>query len=153
MTVKGKYENPVALVSLDCLDNAFKLAKSGCNVLGCLKPFVSHSVRVDGSGAKVTFVCKKGHPMNWTSCEQLGRQTILVNRLVPAAAIMTGLKLTPMRRFLGLLRVDSYGADYMKTSSLNQLIKLTEQLYEEDMNLVRADMLTKKTFELGMRPI
>lgn len=63
---------------------------------------------------------------------------------------MTGLKIAPMKRFLGLLEIDSQDPDYMKTSSVNLLITLSAQMYEEEMAAVRAEMLEDEKFSLGM---
>lgn len=149
-SAKPKYENPSVIVSVDLLNAAFEVQRRGCPVVGCKKPIVSNSTSVNGSAAKVTFVCKKGHPTTWTSCEQLGRQSLLLNRLVPAAAVMTGLKLAPTKRFLGLLQVDSHDAHYMKASSLDLLMCLTQQLYDEEVKRVQQEMMEDEYFDLGM---
>lgn len=123
---------------------------AGCPVDGCGKPFVSHSIRVDASSAKCTFLCKKGHPYSWTSCEQIGRQMLVLNKLVPAAAVMSGLKVVPMKRFLGLLCIDSQNADYMKKESLDALAILTNQLFNEEMERTRFEMLEESVFDAGI---
>lgn len=149
VTVKPKFENPCAIVNLQCLQAGFAQALAGCPVEGCKRPFISHSVRVDASSAKCTFICKKGHPTAWTSSEQIGRQMIVLNKLVPAAAVMSGLKIVPMKRFLGLLSVDSQNADYMKKSSLDLLAKLTSELFAEELDRTRLEMLTEPSFDAG----
>jgi hypothetical protein len=137
-------------VSLKLLDEAFTIARQPCPVEGCGKPIVSHSRRVDGSCAKYTFLCQKGHPTAWTSCEQIGRQMLVVNKLVPAATVMAGLKLVPMKRFLALLQVDSHNPDYMKSSTIDLLAKLTNQLWEEQVAVVRETMLEDDCFDCGV---
>ena len=151
-SAKPKFENPSVIVSVDLLNAAFEIQRQGCPVDGCGKPIVSNSTSVNGSAAKVTFVCKKGHPTMWTSCEQLGRQSLLLNRLVPAAAVMTGLKLAPTKRFLGLLQVDSHDAHYMKATSLDLLMRLTKQLYDEEITRVQTEMMEADAFDIGMHP-
>jgi hypothetical protein len=138
------------IVSVKLLNDALAVQRRGCPVDGCKKPLVSHSTTVNGSAAKITFMCSKGHPTNWTSCEQLGRQSLLLNRLVPAAAVMTGLKIAPMKRFLGLLSVDSHDPTYMKTSSLDLLMGLTLRLYDEEVALVQKEMMEEEFFDLGV---
>lgn len=73
------------------------------------------------------------------------------NKLVPVAAVMSGLKIAPMKRFLGLLSIDSQDPDYMKSTSLNILIRLTEQMYAAEEDQVRFDMFTSGQFDAGMR--
>lgn len=63
---------------------------------------------------------------------------------------MTGLKILPMKRFLGLLSVDSQDPDYMKSSSVDLLVKLTAKLFEEELAAVHDEMLLEDTFELGI---
>lgn len=75
---------------------------------------------------------------------------LILNKLVPAAAVMSGLKLVPMKRFLGLLCVDSQDADYMKKGTLNLLIKLTNDVFAEEVERTRQEMLEYKTFDVGM---
>lgn len=75
---------------------------------------------------------------------------LLVNKLVPAAAIMSGLKVVPMKRFLGLLRVDSQNADYMKKGSLDLLVTLTNDLWAEEIEKTRLEMLENSNFDAGM---
>ena len=108
------------------------------------------SIRIDGVAAKVEFRCTKGHPTIWTSCEQIGRQALMLNRLVPCAAVMTGLKLTPTKRFLGLLQVETQGSSYMKSSAVEILVRLTNQMYLEEIDRVREEMMESDTFDLGM---
>lgn len=144
-----KFQNPNVLVELNFLDRALAISRSSCPVDGCKKPIVSHSLRVDGAAAKATFLCARGHPTTWASCEQLGRQALMLNRLVPCAAIMAGLKILPMKRFLGLLQVDSQGSSYMKVSSVDLLARLTNQLYLEEIKRVREEMLEYESFDLG----
>ena len=147
-----KFAQPYAIVSLKALGESFQLVRNGCPVDGCRKPLVSQTCRVDGSCAKVTFLCAKNHPTSWTSCEQVGRQLLIVNKWVPAAAVMTGLKIVPMKRFLGLLQIDSQNADYMKSSAINVLVRLTNELYEEEVARVRECMLEFDSFDCGMFP-
>ena len=99
---------------------------------------------------KITFLCSKGHPTIWSSCQQIGRQILLINKLVPAAAVMSGLKVTPMKRFLALLQIDSQNADYMKNSSLNLLVRLTNELWEEEVAVIRQLMMEDEEFDCGM---
>jgi hypothetical protein len=73
-----------------------------------------------------------------------------VNKLVPAAAVMSGLKVVPMKRFLGLLCVDSQNADYMKKGSLDLLVKLTKQLFAEEMERTRLEMRNNPVFDAGI---
>ena len=75
---------------------------------------------------------------------------LVLNRLVPAAAVMSGLKVVPMKRFLGLLCVDSQNADYMKKESLDLLVKLTNDLFAEEIERTRAEMLEDPNFNAGM---
>lgn len=75
---------------------------------------------------------------------------LLVNKLVPAAAVMSGLKVAPMKRFLGLLSVDSQDPDYMKASSLDVLIRLTDDLWAAEEERTRQEMLTEEEFDVGM---
>lgn len=150
MTTGSKFENPSVVVSVDLLNQAFELQRAGCPVEDCHKPLISHSTIVNGSAAKLTFLCTRGHPTIWTSCEQLGRQALMLNRLVPAAAVMTGLKLAPMKRFMGLLQIDSHDAHYMKSSSLNVLVKLTQRLYDEEIAGVRKEMKKSDEFDIGI---
>ena len=75
---------------------------------------------------------------------------LVVNKLVPAAAVMSGLKVVPMKRFLGLLCVDSQNADYMKKGSLDLLVKLTNDLWTEEIEKTRVEMLEKSNFDAGM---
>jgi hypothetical protein len=75
---------------------------------------------------------------------------LVLNRLVPAAAVMSGLKVVPMKRFLGLLCVDSQNADYMKKESLDLLVKLTNDLFAEEIERTRAEMLENPDFDAGM---
>ena len=63
---------------------------------------------------------------------------------------MTGLKMAPMKRFLGLLQIDSQDVDYMKVSSVDLLASLTAQMYEEELARVQAEMKERKTFSLGI---
>jgi hypothetical protein len=74
----------------------------------------------------------------------------MLNRLVPAAAVMTGLKLAPMKRFMGLLQIDSHDAHYMKSSSLNVLVKLTQGLYDEEIARVQKEMKKSDEFDIGI---
>lgn len=152
VNAKPKYEYPNAIVSIEFLDRAFTMSRAGCPVEGCGKLITSHSIRVDASGAKCTFLCSKGHPTSWSSSQQIGRQMLLINKLVPAAAVMSGLKLAPMKRFLGLLSVDSQDPDYMKASSLDVLIRLTNDLFAAEVEKVRQEMLTEKEFDCGTLP-
>ena len=138
------------IVSVKLLDDALALQRRGCPVDGCKKPLINHSTTVNGSAAKITFMCQKGHSTQWTSSEQLGRQSLLLNRLVPAAAVMTGLKIAPTKRFLGLLSVDSHDQSYMKSSSLDLLMGLTQRLYDEEVSLVQKEMMDDEFFDLGM---
>lgn len=73
----------------------------------------------------------------------------MINRLIPSAAIMTGLKITPLKRFMGLLQIDSQGQSYMKSSALDLLMQLTQVMYEEEIARVRNEMLEYTTFDLG----
>lgn len=75
---------------------------------------------------------------------------LVVNKLVPAAAVMSGLKVVPMKRFLGMLCVDSQNADYMKKGSLDLLVKLTNDLWTEEIEKTRVEMLEKSNFDAGM---
>lgn len=75
---------------------------------------------------------------------------LVFNRLVPASAVMTGLKMAPMKRFLGLLEIDSQDVDYMKVSSVDLLASLTARMYEEEIARVQAEMKERKTFSLGI---
>lgn len=75
---------------------------------------------------------------------------LVVNKLVPCATIMTGLKIAPMRRFLGLLGVDSQNPDYMKISAIDLLVKLTDDLFQEEMTKVREQMMQYEVFDCGM---
>lgn len=77
---------------------------------------------------------------------------LVFNRLVPASAVMTGLKIAPTKRFLGLLGIDSQDVDYMKVSSVDLLARLTGQLYKEEIERVQAEMKKRKSFSLGMNP-
>lgn len=72
-----------------------------------------------------------------------------MNPLVPAAAVMTGLKIAPTKRFLGLLQVDTHDAQYMKSSSLNLLMQHTQQLYDEEVALVQEEMMEGEVFDIG----
>lgn len=63
---------------------------------------------------------------------------------------MTGLKMAPMKRFLGLLEIDSQDVDYMKVSSVDLLASLTARMYEEEIARVQAEMKERKTFSLGI---
>jgi hypothetical protein len=139
------------VINVEFLDHAFTLSRAGCPVQDCGKPFKSHAIRVDGAAAKVTFLCTKGHPTQWTSCNQLGRQALILNRLVPCAALMSGLKLLPTKRFLGLLQIDCQGTGYMKSSAVDLLVELTDQLYKEEIARVREEMHASPThtFDLG----
>ncbi len=132
------------------LDQAFTLSRAGCPLDYCRKPFVSHDITADGSAAKATFICAKGHPTTWCSSDQLGRQALLLNRLVPCAAVMSGLKIEPTRRFLGLLQVDSQGSSYVKGTSLDVLARLTNELFNEEIARVREEMKESPTFDLGL---
>jgi hypothetical protein len=149
LTTTPKFENPAIIVQESFLDLAFAMQRQGCPVHGCGKPFVSHVTNFNGCAAKVIFRCKKGHPWTWSSCEQLGRQSLLLNPLVPAAAVMSGLKIAPTKRFLGLLQVDTHDAYYMKSSSLDLLMRLTQQLYEKEVALVQEEMMEGEFFDLG----
>lgn len=149
VTNAPKFENPAIIVQESFLDLAFAMQRQGCPVKGCSKPFVSHTTNFNGCAAKVIFLCKKGHPWTWSSCEQLGRQSLLLNPLVPAAAVMSGLKIAPTKRFLGLLQVDTHDSYYMKSSSLNLLMQHTQQLYDEDMALVQEEMMEGEVFDVG----
>ena len=75
---------------------------------------------------------------------------LVLNKLVPAAAVMSGLKVVPMKRFLGLLSVDSQNADYMKKGSLDLLVQLTDALFAEEMERTRVEMLEEANFDAGM---
>lgn len=145
-----KFERPHVLVEVSFLDKALTLSRAGCPLDFCLKPFVSHSIRCDGAAAKAVFVCKKGHEVTWTSCDQIGRQALLLNRLIPCAAVMTGLKIVPMKRFLGLLQIETQGSSYMKCSALNVLARLTNVMYQDEIKRVREEMMEAGTFSLGM---
>jgi hypothetical protein len=144
-----KFENPAIIVQGSFLDRAFAMQRQGCAVVGCGKPFVSNTTQFNGCAAKVIFRCQKGHPWTWSSCEQLGRQSLLLNPLVPAAAVMSGLKIAPTKRFLGLLQVDTHDAHYMKSSSLNLLMQHTQQLYDEEIALVQEEMMEGEVFDIG----
>lgn len=151
VTAKPKFDDPYVLVNVQLLDRAFTMAKAGCTQKGCRKKaFQSHSIKVDASCAKITFLCGEGHPTTWASSEQVGRQMLILNKLVPAAAVMSGLKLVPMKRFLGLLCVDSQDPDYMKKGTLNLLVKLTNEVFAEEMERTRQEMLEYTTFDAGM---
>lgn len=150
VTVKPKFADPHVFVSVAFLEQGFKMARSGCPVAGCGKPITSQSLRVDASCVKATFVCARGHPLTWTSSEQVGRQMLVLNKLVPAAAVMSGLKVVPMKRFLGLLSVDSQNADYMKKGSLDLLAELTKELWNEEMMRTREEMLKEPIFDAGV---
>lgn len=126
------------------------MARAGCAQDGCGRPFDQQSLRSDASGLKIVFKCNKGHRTTWSGSELIGRQTLLVNKLVPAAAVMTGLNVAPMKRFLGLLAVDSQNADYMKKGSLDLLFKLTKQMFDEEMERTRLEMLENPFFDAGM---
>lgn len=149
-TTEPKFQDPHAIVCLKSLDQAFNIAMNPCPVSGCGKAIVSQSKAVHGSCVKFTFLCSKGHPTIWSSCEQIGRQILLVNKLVPAAAVMSGLKVTPMKRFLALLQIDSQNADYMKNSTLGLLVRLTNELWEEEVAVVRQLMMEDEEFDCGM---
>lgn len=150
-TAKPKYDEPNVICSTKMLNDAFKVLLNGCPVQGCGKPITSQSeIRIDACCAKATFTCPKGHPFSWTSSEQFGRQSLVFNRLVPASAAMTGLKIAPMRRFLGLLGIDSQDPDYMKSSSINLLVSLSNTMYEEEVAIVQAEMLEENKFSIGM---
>lgn len=151
MTVKPKFDHPNVICSTKMLDVAFDALLDGCPVQDCGKPFVSHSeIRIDACCAKATFTCSKGHPFQWCSSDQLGRQAMLFNRLVPASAIMTGLKIAPMKRFLGLLSIDSQDPDYMKLTSINLLVELSNELYNEEVAKVQAEMKQDEKFSIGV---
>jgi hypothetical protein len=150
-SMSSDFPNPNILVNVNSLNQFFAIWRKGCPLDFCRKPFESHSLRVDGVGAKATFTCKKGHPTPWTSCDQLGRQALVLNRLMPCAAVMTGLKITPTKRFLGLMEVDSQGASYMKSTAIDILARLTNEMYVEEIARVRNDMLQSATFDLGMQ--
>ena len=150
MTIKPKFDDPNVIVSVKLMDDAFQRIYRGCPVGGCAKPIQSHTIRVDASCAKVTFLCTKGHPTQWSSSEQIGRQMLVFNRLVPASAVMTGLKFAPMKRFLGLLEIDTQDVDYMKSSSVDILVKLTDEMYLEEIKRVQNEMREQKTFSLGI---
>jgi hypothetical protein len=150
VTSKPKFEDPSVIVSVSLLNDAFQRIYQGCPVDDCGKPILSHSIRVDASCAKVTFLCAKGHPFQWSSSEQVGRQMLIFNRLVPASAIMTGLKFAPMKRFLALLEIDSQDVDYMKSSTVDLLVRLADDLYQEEIKRVQAEMHAQKTFSLGI---
>lgn len=150
VTANPKFEDPSVVVSVSLLNAVVELQRGGCPLEDCNKPLISHSISVNGSAAKITFLCIRGHPTTWTSCEQLGRQALMLNRLVPAAAVMTGLKLAPTKRFMGLLQIDSHDAHYMKASSLDVLIGLTQRLYDEEIARVKNEMVQSKQFDLGM---
>lgn len=149
-TSAPNFETPHAVVDVDFLNRAFKLLETGCPLDFCTKKIVSHVIRVDGAGAKVEFRCEKGHPTQWTSSELLGRQALLLNRLIPCAAVMAGLKITPLRRFLGLLQIESQGQTYMKSSAIDLLARLTNDLYLEEITRVRTEMKAADTFDLGI---
>lgn len=148
-TTAPKFANPAIIVQQSFLDQAFEMQRRGCPVQGCGKPFVSHAMHFNGCAAKVMFHCKKGHPWTWSSCEQLGRQSLLLNPLVPAAAVMTGLKIAPTKRFLALLQVDTHDAYYMKATSLNLLMQHTQQLYDEEVSRVQEEMMQDEVFDIG----
>lgn len=149
-TPQTKFEQPHVLVEVSFLEKALTLSRAGCPLDFCLKPFVSHSIRCDGAAAKAVFVCKKGHETTWTSCDQIGRQALLLNRLIPCAAVMAGLKIVPMKRFLGLLHIETQGSSYMKVSALDLLARLTNVMYQDEIRRVREEMLESDTFSLGM---
>ncbi|MGH2639173.1 MAG: hypothetical protein ACRDF4_07845, partial [Rhabdochlamydiaceae bacterium] len=69
---------------------------------------------------------------------------------VPAAAVMSGHKILPTKRFLGLLEIDSQHADYMKRGTLDVLAKLTNELFAEEMERTRREMLAEPVFDAGM---
>lgn len=58
--------------------------------------------------------------------------------------------MAPMKRFLGLLEIDSQDVDYMKVSSVDLLASLTARMYEEEIARVQAEMKERKTFSLGI---
>ena len=149
-TSAPKFDQPCAIVSLKELGEAFTLARTGCPVGGCGRAIASHEIRVDASCVKVTFLCEKGHPTKWTSCEQIGRQMLVVNKLVPAASVMAGLKIVPMKRFMALLQVDTQNADHMKSTSIDLLAKITKDLYDELVDVVCVSMLEDDEFDCGI---
>lgn len=73
-----------------------------------------------------------------------------MNKLVPAAAVMCGLKIVPMKRFLGLLSIDSQNADYMKKSSLDVLVRLANELFVAEMENTGREMLDHPEFDAGI---